>query len=316
MTEPVPAPGRPPDDDALDDEGATVRWEELAVEVGERLAVAGSLRLDRAGAARQALLIVMKACGAEAGDWPSISNELATKRGVAAIDAMTARRVQGEPLQYVLAEWGFRHLDLYLDRRVLIPRPETEVVAGVAIAEAERVGPGTNAVTVVDLGTGSGAIGLSIASEHLGAEVWLTDTSADALAVARANIAGTGRAGARVRVAEGSWFEALPEELRGQVGVVVANPPYVADGEALPPEVAEWEPGGALFAGPLGTEDLDHLVVGAGPWLVGDGALVLEMSPTQTAGVAERAGQHFAEVVVEVDLTGRERVVVARRPRR
>jgi release factor glutamine methyltransferase len=111
---------------------------------------------------------------------------------------MVARRRGGEPLQYAIGTWGFRRLELLVDRRVLIPRPETEQVVEVARGELRRLG--ARAPQVVDLGTGSGAIALSIALEVPGARVWGTDVSPDALAVARANLAGMGgRAAARVR---------------------------------------------------------------------------------------------------------------------
>ena len=134
-----------------------------------------------------------------------------------------ARREAGEPLQYVVGSWGFRRLDLAVDRRALIPRPETEVTAEVAIDAARRIAE----PIVVDLGTGSGAIGLSVAWECRHAHVWATDRSSEALEVARANLAGLGRAGARVRLAAGDWFGALPDDLVGRVDVAVSNPPYV-----------------------------------------------------------------------------------------
>src|SRR5690606_38267662 len=148
----------------------------------------------------------------------------ATVRGAIHLDAMLARRERGEPLQYVMGRWGFRSLDLLVDDRVLIPRPETEVLAGLALDEVRRLG----APIAVDLGTGSGAIALSLAAEQPGLEVWGTDASEDALAVARANLAGLGRAATRVRLVAGDWFAALPAELAGRIGVVVSNPPYVA----------------------------------------------------------------------------------------
>src|SRR5688500_2404619 len=155
---------------------------------------------------------------------------------------MVERRAAGEPLQYVLGAWGFRSLDLYVDRRVLIPRPETEQVVEVALAELRALGAAKP--LVVDLGTGSGAIALSIAPEVPTSQVWATDASPAALAVARANLAGIGRAAARVRLEHGSWFAALPKLLQGRVDMVISNPPYVADGDTLPPEVADWEPAG------------------------------------------------------------------------
>ena len=144
-----------------------------------------------------------------------VLDEPATERMVAHLDAMLARHAAGEPLAYVLGRWGFRHLDLAVDRRVLIPRPETEVVAGVAIELAAAL---ARPITVADLGTGSGAIGLALADELPveGVTVWLTDESPDALDVARANLAGIGRRAANVRVAEGSWFDALPAGTRAR----------------------------------------------------------------------------------------------------
>src|SRR5581483_11962387 len=154
---------------------------------------------------------------------------------------MVERRAAGEPLQYVLRRWGFRTLDLLVDPRVLIPRPETEVVVEVAIRELRRID--SRRPLVADLGTGSGAIALSIAVEVPDARVWATDASADALAVARANLAGIGSPAAkRVRIEQGSWFDALPAAFRGQFDVVVSNPPYIAAHEDLPPEVVDWEP--------------------------------------------------------------------------
>ncbi len=296
-----------PDDGDLT---GTISWAELGIEVSQALARAGI-----EGAERQGRLIVMRACGATTSEWPSMSAELATRRGVAAIDAMTARRAVGEPLQYVLGQWSFRHLELLVDQRVLIPRPETEIVAGLALDELQRLAPDNQPVLAADLGTGSGAIGLALLTEHPGSEIWLTDISPGALAVARANLAGIGRAGARARVAQGFWFEALPDELRGRFGVIVANPPYVGQAETLPPEVADWEPQSALIGGPTGTEHVELLIDAAPGWLEPEGAMVIEMSPPQTEAMATRATRHFAEVAIEADLTGRPRALVARRPR-
>ncbi len=174
-------------------------------------------------------------------------DEPATVRGVAHFDRMLGRRLEGEPLQYVLGSWGFRTLDLMVDRRVLIPRPETEAVVGHALVELDRlrsraVAGDRRPVRVVDLGTGSGAVALSLAAERDRLEIWATDASDDALDVARANLAALGMRATGVRLAQGSWFEALPPELAGTVDLVISNPPYVAEGDDLAPEVARWEP--------------------------------------------------------------------------
>jgi len=233
-----------------------------------------------------------------------------TTRALAHFDAMLARRRAGEPLQYVLGRWGFRHLDLLVDRRVLIPRPETELVAEAAIDELRRL----DGRLAVDLGTGAGAIALSLAVEVATVTVWGVDRSTAALEVARANLAGIGRAGARVRLVEGDWFAALPDDLRGTVDVVVANPPYVATGDALPDEVARWEPTDALYAGADGLDDVRRIIGEAPAWLREPGALVVELAPTQADAVVELAQDAgFGEVKVRPDYTGRLRYVVERR---
>jgi release factor glutamine methyltransferase len=241
----------------------------------------------------------------------------------ARLRALAERRLAGEPLQYVLGRWSFRGLDLQVDPRALIPRPETEVVAEVAIAEARHLhlpprrrssGP----FAVADLGTGSGALALALAVELPEAEVWATDRSAAALDVARTNLAAVHpSAASRVHLVEGMWYEALPAGLRGRLRVIVSNPPYVTEAEfpGLPAEVREHEPTGALVAGPTGRECLEELVAGGLAWLEPGGTVVLELAPDQAApmrAVAEAAG--YDAVAVHPDLTGRDRVLTARRP--
>lgn len=240
--------------------------------------------------------------------------------GVAAHhDAMVTRREQGEPLQYVLGCWGFRTLDLMVDERVLIPRPETEQLVDYALVELDRLSADrarrpmeTNSV-VVDLGTGSGAVGLSLVAERPGVEVWGVERSAGALAVARANAAGAGRVAARVRLVEGWWFDPLPDELRGTVDVVVANPPYVAAADLLPDEVARWEPVDALVPGPSGLEAIEVIVAGAPAWIAPGGSVLIEIGETQgpaASALARSAG--FSDVEVRRDLLGRDRFLSGR----
>jgi release factor glutamine methyltransferase len=242
-------------------------------------------------------------------------DEPATERMVSHLDTMVVRYRTGEPLQYVLGEWSFRHITLSVDRRVLIPRPETELVAEVAIGLAAQCEPTR---TVADLGTGSGAIGLSMAYElpRRGTEVWITDASADAIDVARANLAGIGPAAANVRVAHGSWFEALPSDI--QFDVIVSNPPYVAVGSPdLDAVVGEWEPASALFAGADGLDEIRILAAGAPDRLRPGGALVLEIGADQGRAVDDvlrRAG--LVDVEIRQDLTDRDRIAIARRPMR
>lgn len=286
---------------------ATVNHGELFAEAVEALRAAGC-----GSPLVEGRRIVERATGREGAEWLLALDQPATGRVVAHFDHMLARRLAGEPLQYVVGSWGFRTLDLMVDPRVLIPRPETEQLVDQALVEVDRMRH--RPVTVVDLGTGTGAIALSLAAERAEVEVWGVDRSAEALAVARANLAGLGgRAATRVRLAEGCWFGAVPDELRAGVDVVVANPPYVAVGEQLPPEVAQWEPVAALVAGPTGMEAIDAIVAEAGTWLASEGALVCEIGATQGAAATDLArSAGFTPVEVRPDLAGRDRVLVAR----
>src|SRR4051794_40900781 len=160
-----------------------------------RLLAEATAALGAGGAPRR---IVEEASGYEGADLVLHLDDPCTTLTHARWARMVERRSTGEPLQYVLGRWGFRRLDLLVDRRVLIPRPETEVVVEHALAEADRVGE----TTAVDLGTGSGAIALALATERRSLSVWATDSSPAALEVARANLAGVGRAGGRVRIVE------------------------------------------------------------------------------------------------------------------
>jgi release factor glutamine methyltransferase len=241
-------------------------------------------------------------------------DQKATNRGVAHLDSMLARLASGEPLQYVLGRWGFRHLDLMVDHRVLIPRPETETVVEIALNLARSM---PRPIVCADLGTGSGAIGLSLAAELPvdSVTIWMTDASPDAIDVARANAVGVGRAGAGVRLAPGDWFDALPDELRGNLALVVSNPPYVRDDDPeLEPIVRDWEPRGALFGGSDGLDAIRHLVAEAPAWLQPGGWLVLEIGSGHGQRVAELLDDAgFEEVAISADLGGHDRVAVGRR---
>jgi release factor glutamine methyltransferase len=287
-----------------------VTWAQLHAEATVRL-----------GSRQEARWLIEEVSGER---WPPAQAATATGvsgRARARFDALVARRAAGEPLQYVLGRWQFRTLDLMVDRRVLIPRPETEQVVEVALAELDRLAAEpparTDRLVAVDLGTGTGAIALSLAAERAGVDVWATDVSPGALAVAGANLAGLGgRAAARVRLAPGSWWAAVPAELRGEVDLVVSNPPYISSEEMteLGAEVVDWEPRLSLEAGPSGLEALGQVLSGARQWLRPGGAAVVEMAPhqaSQVAALARAAG--LAVVGVRPDLAGRERALVARR---
>lgn len=253
------------------------------------------------------------ASGADNGDeFRSMLDGVVSARAAAHLEHMVSRVLAGEPLQYALGRWSFRRLDLMVDRRVLIPRPETELIVDHVLGFLRgRPGP----VTVVDLGTGSGAIGLSLLHEMPpgSATVWMTDESSGALDVARANAAGAGTASAGARFALGSWYDALDPSLRGSVDVIVSNPPYVAVGDPeLDDSVRAWEPPGALLAGAEGLDDLRIIVAGAAAWLAPAGTLIVETGHTQgTAVSAMCRSAGLADVQVLRDLAGHERFVSA-----
>ena len=260
------------------------------------------------------------ASGCDADEFGDILDELVSERSAQHLHSMLARYATGEPLQYVMGRWAFRRLDLLVDSRVLIPRPETELlvehVTRYALQKIRDVG---RSVAIADLGTGSGAVGLSVLHElpFESAEVWMTDVSEDALHVARANAAGVGRNAVGARFGRGSWYQALPEDLRGSLDAIVSNPPYIATGDPLVGDsVLNWEPHDALFAGADGLNDLRVVVSGASDWLVPGGLLAVEMGFTQATVVSqlfESAG--FKNVSVHKDLAGLDRFVTGTSPR-
>jgi release factor glutamine methyltransferase len=270
------------------------------------------------GARHEARFIVDEALG-EAGVDPAPVSSPVPAAVVEAARDMAARRRAGEPLQHVFGHWSFRSLDLVLDPRVLIPRPETEQVVEVALAEARRVGE--RAPLVVDAGTGSGAIALVVATELPGSTVWATDDSPDALAVAAQNLERVRRDHPRVAVtlAEGNWLEPLPASLQGRVQMVVANPPYVSEDEwrDLDAEVRR-EPRRALVAGPAsdgtpGLAAVEEVLAQARDRLPRLGAVVVELAPHQADAAARLArGMGYGAARVESDLAGRPRALVAR----
>ena len=257
--------------------------------------------------------VAAHAAGLTMGELSAQLDEPITQRGMTAFDGMLIRLSAGEPLQYVLGSWGFRQLDLMVDKRVLIPRPETEEV----VEEALRLaGVMPRPLTCVDLGTGSGAIALSLASELKGdVTVWGCDYSDDALAVARANLSAMGTFVApKVRLVQGSWWEALPSDVRGTVGLCVANPPYVSTSESLPANVVDWEPGAALFAGTDGLDDYRSILADASQWLMPGGVIVLEIGSTLAGAVCELCVEvGLGSVNVLQDLSGLDRILTARR---
>jgi release factor glutamine methyltransferase len=169
---------------------------------------------------------------------------------------------------------------------------------------------------VADLGTGSGVIGLSLASElpRGSTEVWLTDLSADALEVARANLAGLGLINGDVRVVQGSWFAALPSDLKNSFDLIVSNPPYIGVYDpSVEVSVRNHEPHLALFAGSDGLDAYREIIGQAGDWLVSSGWLVLEIGHQQGDAVGDLLTQNnFKQIEIRQDLAGRDRIAIAK----
>jgi len=223
------------------------------------------------------------------------------------------RRGAREPLQYITGETDFRELNLQVDPRVLIPRPETELLVGQVLDWA--AGRGLRDGTALDLGTGSGAIALSLLTEGPFRKVVATDASADALAVAESNARRVG-APEGLELRQGDLFECVGggEEF----DVIVTNPPYVsdADRDTLMAEVRDHEPGSALFAGADGLTLIRDIVAGAPAHLAAGGLLALEVGLGQAGAVAALLRESgYREPRVVCDLAGRDRMVLATRDR-
>ena len=217
------------------------------------------------------------------------------------------RRQAGEPVAYLIGRRGFWTLDLAVTPATLVPRPETELLVELALARL----PADTPARVTDLGTGSGAITLAIASERPRAQVVATDASADALAVARANAAENGLTNVDFR--RGSWFAPLAGEV---FDLIASNPPYIAEGDphlfegSLPHEPAE-----ALSSGRDGLDAIREIAAGAPAHLRAGGWLLLEHGLEQGAAVRELlAAAGFVEIATETDLEGRDRVTFGKNP--
>jgi release factor glutamine methyltransferase len=223
----------------------------------------------------------------------------------AGFEELVARRGAGEPLQYLEGTVQFGPLELLVDRRALIPRPETELLWEMA---AQQV---VSPTLIVDLCTGSGNLALALKQTFPAAQVYATDISEDALSLAEENAS---RTGLEVDFLKGDLFEPLAPDLRGRVDLLVANPPYVSETEFadLPTEVRDHEPYQALVAGPSGDEVVRRIIEEAPGWLGEDGVLLCEISESLLP-LPPGGGWGEGSLEVRPDLTGRARILVARR---
>ena len=235
------------------------------------------------------------------GDHP-LSAEAAGRLG-----ELVTRRLRGEPLQYLTGHQAFRWLDLAVGPGVLVPRPETELLVEHALGRLA----GVASPVVVDVGTGSGAIALSIAVERPDATVWATEVSAEAATWARRNCDRVGVG--NVTVVEGDLLSPLPATLRGAVDLVAANPPYLAAAQlaGLAADVRDHEPLVATVSGPTGLEVPARVVEDALAWLRPGGWLVMETWPGQADDLLALLSARYAEAAIHPDLTGSLRIAEA-----
>ena len=260
--------------------------------------------------------LLSRLLGAGRGELPRLAGRPLTLDEAARLDVQLARREAGEPVQYITGRAAFRGLDLAVDRRVLIPRPETEWLVEAVLEHLAARDWSRRPPRVLDLGTGSGCIALAIAQERPDARVTATDASEAALEQARANAVECGL-GDRVLFAHGHWFEAVEHDAR--YDVVVSNPPYISFAEpaSLPADVRDWEPPAALFADDQGLADLREILDQAPRHLLAGGLLALELAEMRAAQVAGwLEGAHdWASYELRADLSGRPRVLLATRER-
>lgn len=268
--------------------------------------------LDRAAAQlapsntarRDAELLLRRAVGKDRAWLLAHPNAEMTAEQQAQFDAWVERRAHHEPVQYILGEQEFYGLVLKVTPSVLIPRPETEHLVEAVLDRAPR-----NAkLRICDVGTGSGAIAVALAHALPGAQVTAVDWSPAALAIAREN-AERHNVADRVRFLESDLLSAVAGE---RFDVVVSNPPYVAADEELEPQVREWEPHAALFAGKTGLEVYERLIPQAWDALVSGGWLMLEIGHGQSGALAEFL-RAWKDVEFTADLQGIPRVAIARR---
>ncbi len=227
------------------------------------------------------------------------------------------RRLSGAPLQYVTGEVPFRSLVLHVEPGVFIPRPETELLVDAGLAHLESIartwdGAAARPPVAVDLCAGSGAVAIALAVECPELRVFATELSDATARVACGNVERSGACG-RVDILQGDLFGPLPTGLRGEVDVILANPPYIPSSRMpeLPREVGGFEPALALDGGPEGLDVIARIADEAPAWLAPGGFLALEVDESHAERVAGMLGASLQEVDVRRDLAGRDRIVTA-----
>ncbi|MCC6241260.1 MAG: peptide chain release factor N(5)-glutamine methyltransferase [Gemmatimonadaceae bacterium] len=275
----------------------------VTTQLAQAVALDATIRED---AVREARLLIAAVLGWTTGELARRVGETPSADVAERVRDAASRRARGEPLAYAVGTAAFRHLTLAVDARVLIPRPETEeLVDHVLRLTAEATGG-----IAVDIGTGSGAIALALATEGQFDQVIATDISDDALQVATAN---RDRIAPRTPVEFRRGSDLAP--LRGvRARVIASNPPYIAydEAERLPSAVRDWEPATALFAADGGMARYEVLLAAGQHYLEDGGWIALEVDASRAVDTATRATHHgWSRVQIVKDLSGRDRILLA-----
>jgi len=272
--------------------------------------------LEQAGvehAAQEAQWLAAHALGLESHQLATRAEQPVVEEGWARAKSSVTRRAAHEPLQYILGTEEFCGLEFRVTPAVLIPRPESELL----VQEVLRWGGDNKKAVIVDVGTGSGCVTVTLATILEEARFLAIDRSAEALAVAKSN-ADRHAVGDRIEWVQGDLLVPLRERrMAGRVDVIVSNPPYIAEGDwaGLQPEVRAFEPRAALVAGPKGTEFHERLLRESGEFLVPGGFLLMEIGQGQFPAIRQTAEQVGGYTPLEVlaDAAGIERVIIAQR---
>jgi len=278
--------------------------------VGEALIWAKALLEGRTPSPQVDAELLLRHCLAEtrSGLWLR-AHERVEPDAMTAFGALVERRAAGEPLQYLTGTQLFRGIEMRVGPGVLVPRPETEEVVERALELIREL----RDPVVIDLGTGSGAIAVTMALERPDATVFATEKSPEAMGWATRNVESTG---AKVTLLAGDLFAPIPETFERGIDLVVSNPPYLSEAEIAqaPLDVRDHEPRPATVSGPSGVEVTARIVEEAFTWLRRGAWLLLEISPTQALRIEALMRSTYQEVAIRKDLAGLERIAEGRKP--